>query len=574
MRHLLFILTIIFATTSQTVAADSGQHKFRLWFYLPTNLLVEENVERGIELLQRAEKSGYNGVLLADSKFCRWDLLPERYVQNVRRFRDECRKHHIECFAAVCPVGYSNDLLSRNPNLAEGLPVVDTPFVVNNGKFVPFESAEPILKNGGFENYKNNNPTDWGFVDEPGKISFIDEEIKYEGRASLRMHDIGITEPRNGRVMQTLHLKPFQYYHVSVMVKTENFDAVGAINIPALGANGMSLNWHFPPIRKTQDWKRIDVTFNTLENDTVNLYFGVWGGRRGTIWWDDVRVEPAGFVNLLRRNGTPLTVKSEDGKIEYTEEQDFEKIIDTKLGNDPYDGCFSAWHEQPTVKIPANSRIKEGQKVLISYYHTSIIYGEQVGLCMAEPESRELLRWQIAQVHKNLEPDGYFMSHDEMRQQGWDKSCTDTGKTPAELLADNVTFCVETIRQEDPNKLIAVWSDMFDPAHNASKSGYYYLVKGNAPWYGSWKKLPQDIFVANWNSNPETLKESLQHFDNLGNPQLLAGYYDAEPIDAIRDWMRNAKSFKGVSGVIYTTWTNNYDHLEKFAEEVQKELSK
>jgi hypothetical protein len=574
MRHLLFILTIIFAATSQTVAADTKQHKFRLWFYLPTNLLVDENVERGIELLRRAEKSGYNGVLLADSKFCRWDMLPERYVQNVRRFRDECRKHHLECFAAVCPVGYSNNLLSRNPNLAEGLPVVDAPFVVKNGKLVPFEPAEPILKNGGFENYKNNRPADWGFVDEPGKISFIDEEIKSEGAVSLRMHDIGITEPRNGRAMQTLHLKPFQYYHVSAMVKTENFDAVGAINIPALGTNGMSLNWHVPPIQKTQDWKRIDITFNTLENDTVNLYFGVWGGRRGTIWWDEVSVEPAGFVNLLRRDGTPLTLKSEDGKIEYTEEQDFEKIIDIKLGNDPYDGCFSAWHEPPTVKIPANSRIKEGQKVLISYYHTSIIYGEQAGLCMAEPESQELLRWQIVQVHKNLEPDGYFMSHDEIRQQGWDKSCTDTGKTPAELLADNVTFCVETIRKEAPNKLIAVWSDMFDPAHNASKSGYYYLVKGNAPWYGSWKQLPQDVLVANWNFNPKTLKESLQHFDNLGNPQLLAGYYDAEPIDAIRDWMRSAKSFKGVSGVIYTTWTNNYDHLEKFAEEVQKELSK
>jgi len=570
MQRLLFLLLITISATP-IFAEDADAAKFRLWFYLPTNLLVDENVERGIELLHRAEKAGYNGVLLTDSKFCRWDLLPERYIQNVRRFREECRKCHLECFAAVCPIGYSNDLLSRDPNLAEGLPVKNAPFVVKNGKLVPFEPQEPILKNGSFENYKNHRPNDWGFVDEPGEITFIDEQIKYEGKASLRMSDIGIAEPRNGRAMQTLHVEPFQYYHVSVMLKTENFDATGAINILALGENGMSLNWHLPPIRKTQDWTRIDVTFNSLENKTVNLYFGVWGGRRGTIWWDDVHVEPAGFVNLLRRGGTPLTITSEDGKTEFSEGSDVEKIADTKLGNDPYEGCFSAWHDPPIVKIPAGSRLKEGQKVLASYYHTSVIYGEQVGICMAEPKTRELLRRQIEQVHKNLAPDGYFMSHDEMRQQGWDKSCVDTGKTPAEILADNVEFCVETIRREDPNKPIAVWSDMFDPTHNAQKTGYYYLVKGTAPWYGSWKKLPPDVLIANWNSNPEIRKDSLKHFSDLGNPQLLAGYYDAEPIDAIRAWLRTAKPFK-LSGAIYTTWTNNYNFLEAFADEVRKEL--
>ena len=31
---------------------------------------------------------------------------------------------------AVCPVGYSNDLLNLAPNLAEGLPVLDDTFVV------------------------------------------------------------------------------------------------------------------------------------------------------------------------------------------------------------------------------------------------------------------------------------------------------------------------------------------------------------------------------------------------------------------------------------------------------------
>ena len=34
--------------------------------------------------------------------------------------------------------------------------------------------------------------------------------------------------------------------------------------------------------------------------------------------------------------------------------------------------------------------------------------------------------------------DGYFLQHDEIRVQGWDESCAKTGKTPGQLLAENV----------------------------------------------------------------------------------------------------------------------------------------
>ena len=51
------------------------------WIYLATNLLVDKNVDDALALLDRAAKAGYNGVVLTDSKFLRWDQLPERYVQ-------------------------------------------------------------------------------------------------------------------------------------------------------------------------------------------------------------------------------------------------------------------------------------------------------------------------------------------------------------------------------------------------------------------------------------------------------------------------------------------------------------
>ena len=151
-------------------------------------------------------------------------------------------------------------------------------------------------------------PAGWGFVDAPGEITFIDTQTKFEGRSSLRMQDIGVHDPQNGhgRACQTLAVHPFRYYHVSVAVKTQDFESADEVRVAVLGKDGTALNYYQPHVDKTQDWKRIDVTFNSLEFSQVNLYLGIWGGRRGTIWWDDVRIEPGGLVNLVRRRGAPL----------------------------------------------------------------------------------------------------------------------------------------------------------------------------------------------------------------------------------------------------------------------------
>ena len=39
---------------------------------------------------------------------------------------------------------------------------------------------------------------------------------------------------------------------------------------------------------------------------------------------------------------------------------------------------------------------------------------------------------------------------DEIRVQGWDQSCVETGKTPGQLLAENVKKCVGIVRKQDP----------------------------------------------------------------------------------------------------------------------------
>jgi hypothetical protein len=230
----------------------------------------------------------------------------------------------------------------------------------------------------------------------------------------------------------------------------------------------------------------------------------------------------------------------------------------------PYAGAFSAWHEPPAVAVAPAGRLREGSRVLLSYYHTALIHRGQVACDMTEPKVYDILRWQIDKVRRHVQPDGYFMQHDEIRVQGWEPAFEGGKLTPGRALGQNVRRCTQIIRQADPGKPIHVWSDMFDPHHNARASGRYYLVKGDGPWHGSWELLPRDVVVVNWHGHAKGRPESLRHFAARGHRQILAGYYDAPP-GRITAWLADARGVAGIAGVMYATWRRNYDDLESFA---------
>lgn len=564
MKRKTISIAVVLLSSALSLGAEQAKPdlKYR-WVYVSTNLLVEKNVEALEKLLARAAGAGYTGVALADFKFMLWDRMPQRYLTSVAKVRAACRKHKLDCIACVMPIGYAGAILYRDPNLAAGLPVRDAPFVVRGGKIVPVDEGVQVV-NGSFESYQGHRPAGWGFADEPGKISFIDTEVRFAGRASLRMQDIDRHSPRHGhgRVMQLLKVKPFRHYHVSAAVKTEDFAAAKQVRIAVLAEGGASLNHAEAGVAPTQDWKRVHATFNSLDFDQVRLYLGVWGGKGGKIWWDDVRIEPAGLFNLVRRGGAPFRLTGAEGKPAYVEGEDFAGT--EVLGSKAFPRVATAWVTPPVMTVPAGSRLGEGQRVLASYYHTVWIHSSQLMCCMSEPKLYDILDWQVAQVRQHLQPDGYLMQHDEIRIQGWDESCARRKLTPGAILADNVVRCAGIIGQRDPGKPIYVWSDMFDPHHNAAKTGRYYLVRGDGPWHGSWEGLPKDVIVVNWHGHQPGRLESLQHFAARGHKQILAGYYDADPA-RITGWLADAARVEGVVGVMYTTWRHNYDDLEAFA---------
>jgi hypothetical protein len=62
----------------------------------------------------------------------------------------------------------------------------------------------------------------------------------------------------------------------------------------------------------------------------------------------------------------------------------------------------------------------------------------------------------------------------------------------------------------------------------------------------------------------ENRRKSVEFFSKLGRKQVLCGYYD-EPPEKIVPWLKEASDYPGVLGVMYTTWANRFDDLDKFA---------
>ena len=520
-------LVLVMALALISFAPARADEKPALWFYFPVNLLPKENLDRLQKVWRRAAAAGYTKVLLADSKFSRLGDLPREYFDNCRRIQQIASELHIEIIPAEFPIGYSNDILSQDPNLAEGLPVKDTPFVVHARS----ARCEPDVKV------------------ELNKLSFKDDVVQLDsGIATIR------DNPENARLVFKLATPQFRCYHVSVSITTQGYTGQPQI-VPLTG--GRTLDFQNLHVQSTQDWTRCDVVFDSLDNTDVLLYFGVWGAAKGMLQWKDWRIEEVGLVNVLRRPGTPCVVKGEDGK-QYVEQRDYQRIEDPRLGSVPYAGEYEAWHDPPSIRTD----LPDGTRLRVSWYYPPIIYDGQVAACISEPKFNDLLANQSQRMKRLWGAKGYMMSFDEFRCFGWDLSCQDRHQTPGQMLAESLRQCTRLVSPWQAY----VWSDMFDPYHNAVK-GPYYLVNG--PWLGSWEGLDKSVIVMNWNYGKRD--ESLKFFADRGNRQIICGYYDND-LSEWNTWLRSAGKVKGIVGYVYTTWRSDYDRLEEFAKRSQEKV--
>ncbi|MCS6859298.1 MAG: hypothetical protein NZT92_03125 [Abditibacteriales bacterium] len=510
----------------------------------------DNDVAEITRIVETAAKHKYNGAVLSAGldSLCKQ---PPEYFRRLAEVRKACERSGLELIPAVFSVGYGGGTLGHNRHLAEGLPVNDAPFVVRSGEARIVPDPTVRLVNGDFEQFQGHRFSGYNFHDQPGEVSFADTQVAHSGKASLRMENFQANAHGHGRVMQEVSVKPHRCYRVTIWVKTEGLQPSGSFHVQVLAGN-RSLAPRTFDVPPTSDWRKLTMIFNSLTFDKVRLYAGVWGGRAGKFWLDDWTLEEVGPVNVLRRPGTPVVVKSADGAVTYEEGKDY------ALPPDPNFNPYRVEQDAMPIRIVPSSRIKDGQTLRVSWYHPMVIHESQVTICMAEPEVYDIWEHEAKLLAETLRPRRVLLNMDEVRMGGTCAACR--GKDMARLLGECITKQVQILRRYNPNAAIYIWSDMLDPNHNAH--GDYYLVQGD--FTGSWNHVPKDLIIAVWGGAPR--EKSLKFFSEQGFRILVACYYDADDLDTTRGWLRLAQQTPRVRGFMYTTWLKKYALVPEFGD--------
>ena len=233
------------------------------------------------------------------------------YFRNVERVKAAAARARIELIPAVFSIGYSNGLLAHDPNLAEGLPVVDQPFVVKNGVAVLDSPPGGPAPNGGLEEAATTT------VSPASPFRTTRASPTFADRSTLSIRDgppAGSSRARkarrsaaNTRLVQTRQASAA--HRLPVLVLGED---------PRPRAGGSSSCWRWAASRagrssrstrgawnRTRTGSEIEVVFNSLDQREVNLYVGFWGDGKGRSGSTISQLEELALVNVLRRKGAP-----------------------------------------------------------------------------------------------------------------------------------------------------------------------------------------------------------------------------------------------------------------------------
>jgi hypothetical protein len=541
-----------------------------LWYWHHSYLSGTSKIEpaHSEALIDAAVDAGYTGLAFWDSSQS-YLTLPGWDSSKMQTVIAYAQSKGLKLLAGTAPYGYSNDLLQSDPNLAEGEPVVGAGFKVaagSSGNFLLQLNSLPAVQNGGFESGK----TVWFGTGDARTIVDTTAADCHSGSACGEI--VGsATATDNARFTTGLTVKPHRLYHIQCWLKTAALSGNG-MTVEVLDFSGATtVTQIYAPIDfgATQDWTRIDLTFNSRRSSQVSLYLGIWGGNQGNAWIDDIEVEETSFVNVLRRGGAPLKIYDSTGTV-YVEGTDYAPVADPHLAARP--GNYDFWHMPPVISVPAGSALQVGQMVSADYYTVvPIVPTGQVGVCLSEPAVQTWIQANVTDLAKLFPAGtGVFLGYDEMRQVNSCELCASKGLTAGQLLAANVGETWATVQGVMPGSSAYVWSDMFDPNHNATaKYQNEFDVEGDLT--GSWAGLPPGTTIMNWHLGG--LTASMNFFAGLQDStqphafqQIISGYYDSgDGAASAQAEMSAATGIPGLVGAMYTSWVDDYSQLGPYA---------
>ncbi|MDP6779055.1 MAG: hypothetical protein QGI83_20035, partial [Candidatus Latescibacteria bacterium] len=355
------------STTRSTLSAMPYR-----WFFSFGYRRNRADVDRIKALVDTAAAHGLNGMVLSSfglDGITKWN---DGEIDLLKEIAAHCEKRGIELIPTGFGTGYGGTALGFSRSFAAALPVT-VPLVARDGKLLP-EQGENLLVNADLAEHTGDRLVGYTTQDQPGVVSFVDPDAA-RGRPAIRFESFTANAHGHGRLAQDVVVQSGRTYRFSFRAKTRDLVPAKRLRATVL-SNGRAIARVQPGLKSTQDWTDVALDFISTVDDTISIYVGIWGGRKGTFWLSGLDFREYGTVSdIARREGTPIRMTNHDGQRAYVEGEDFEPIVCKRdLGN---------------LVVPEGSSIRDGDKLALSCYRIPYVahsWGKQISLCMSNPE--------------------------------------------------------------------------------------------------------------------------------------------------------------------------------------------
>ena len=160
------------------------------------------------------------------------------------------------------------------------------------------EETTISIPNSGFETLDNQTPSNWFHVikDDSPEYKFTADTAQFKsGAASLK-----ITHPQPGEskaLSEFVTLKVGQLYRLSGWIRAREAVTDPILRYPTPVAGCLSMESfpftnHSPAVGGTSEWEKVEALFiATRSKDRIVLHLGNNGPAKGTVWFDDIKLE-------------------------------------------------------------------------------------------------------------------------------------------------------------------------------------------------------------------------------------------------------------------------------------------
>lgn len=396
----------------------------------------------------------------------------------------------------------------------EGVPIVGMPMTVSSTGFT-VGSYGVSVTNGGIETWGSNAPLGWEMYPEAsyGTIS-RDNVNRHSGSSSVKWANMAADFPYDRTIHQRMYLGAQRFYKLKVWVKTQDFE--GRLNLRVFGDPPVysGLEHSNITVLPTADWTEIVMNFATYNHDTAALWVGPAGGSSGNMWIDDVSLECAGLMNMVRRDDTPLEVFKQPGNTVMTEGVDY---MVSELSSIVYD----EYVDQPLLTRVSGGGLPVGTQVKINWYTAPYYQGGRETVCFSVLGPLEYYQRQTAALDSGLAPDGFKININEVSYACMDPICTSRGMGPGQLAGWHCNQMYNIIQARVPGAPVRIYGDAFDIWVDDNRAQPVVV----SPWtVGALQQLSPNIEMMAMSDYSENLDSTFAYFNAHGNDAVMAYY--------------------------------------------------